>query len=221
MEKGYCVYMHTFPNGKVYIGQTRQAPTERFRAGKGYKNKYVYEAIQEYGWENVKHEILAEGLNKEEADNLETALIAKHRSTEKEYGYNMTTGGSSGYEYTEEARKNISAALTGRTGRPLTDQQRQHLSEIMKARQAVSPMWEHLTPYKYKKGHPPSEKSMQILKEKLSKRVCQYDLNGDMIAEYPSIKDASEAMNMSQNAVGNAVRGYNKTAGGFVWKYAD
>lgn len=49
----YTVYMHRFPNGKVYIGITRVAPEKRWRNGKGYsENRFMQFAINKYGWEN-------------------------------------------------------------------------------------------------------------------------------------------------------------------------
>lgn len=35
----YCVYKHTSPSGKVYIGITNQKPTRRWREGEGYRPK--------------------------------------------------------------------------------------------------------------------------------------------------------------------------------------
>ena len=57
----YTVYMHTVPNGLVYIGITRQTPPERRwgRAGRKYRNNpSFWAAIQQYGWSNIKHEVL-------------------------------------------------------------------------------------------------------------------------------------------------------------------
>lgn len=72
----YCVYMHTVPNGKVYIGITSQEPSRRWRKGEGYKtNKAFYFAIQKYGWENINHEILYSGLSKEEACDKEKEVV--------------------------------------------------------------------------------------------------------------------------------------------------
>lgn len=46
----YSVYVHVFPNGKLYIGATRQEPKKRWRSGGGYRNqKAMYEAILKYG----------------------------------------------------------------------------------------------------------------------------------------------------------------------------
>ena len=45
MENTYCVYIHTAPNGKMYIGQTSQKPEARWNNGRGYciriKGKYA------------------------------------------------------------------------------------------------------------------------------------------------------------------------------------
>ena len=48
----WIIYKHTNNvNGKVYVGQTKQAIKERWRNGKGYKNNlYFYNSIQKYGW---------------------------------------------------------------------------------------------------------------------------------------------------------------------------
>lgn len=43
----FIVYKHTSPSGKVYIGITMQAPSERFKYGNGYKdNEYFWRAIK-------------------------------------------------------------------------------------------------------------------------------------------------------------------------------
>lgn len=94
MEK-YFLYKHTnLINNKVYIGITKQKPNRRWHNGAGYKNnKYFHNAIQKYGWENFKHEILFENLNFEEANKKEIELIKKYDSTNREKGYNIHTGG--------------------------------------------------------------------------------------------------------------------------------
>lgn len=76
----YCVYKHTFPNGKVYIGSTGQKPKDRWRNGKGYEryHRIMYQDIVTYGWDNITHEILADGLTKESAHEIEYAQILIH-----------------------------------------------------------------------------------------------------------------------------------------------
>jgi len=79
-NKNFVVYKHTnIANGKVYIGITSQLPQQRWgKNGSGYKpNTYFWRAIQKYGWDHFTHEILADGLTKEQALAMEKATIAE------------------------------------------------------------------------------------------------------------------------------------------------
>ena len=62
--------MHRFPNGKVYIGITKQTVEERWRNGEGYKTQLVHRAIEKYGWGNIEHIVLASCLSKKDAEQL-------------------------------------------------------------------------------------------------------------------------------------------------------
>lgn len=111
MENTYCVYKHTAPNGKVYIGQTKQNPAYRFQGGKGYREcPYFYCAIKKYGWENIEHEILVTGLSASEASELERATIKEYMANDPRYGYNLTDGGFAESKQTEIAREHHSRA---------------------------------------------------------------------------------------------------------------
>lgn len=94
--KEYTVYIHTFPNGKKYIGITRQNVQKRWGYGTGYNQQVVGKAIKKYGWKNIKHEIVKDNLTQEEACLLEQKLIKKYKSNQKEYGYNLSIGGDTG-----------------------------------------------------------------------------------------------------------------------------
>lgn len=95
MMDNYEVYMHITPNNKKYIGITScDEPEKRWRKGKGYSNnKHFTNAINKYGWDNIKHIILYRNLSKEEAQSKEVELIKKYRSNNVKYGYNNTKGG--------------------------------------------------------------------------------------------------------------------------------
>ena len=114
--KEYCVYKHTTPNGKIYIGQTCREPNMRWSNGYGYRHQMFYNAIQKYGWDNIIHEILFEGLSKEEADQKEIELIAYYDSTNPKKGYNVAFGGvsTSGVKCSEETKQKISEAHRGK-----------------------------------------------------------------------------------------------------------
>lgn len=91
----YTVYIHKNKyNGKVYVGITSKAPAKRWRNGKGYiANKPFYNAILKYGWDSFEHIIVADGLDAEQAQELEKELIAEYMSDSPLYGYNLTAGG--------------------------------------------------------------------------------------------------------------------------------
>lgn len=118
MERKYIVYIHTCPNSKVYIGITNRKPEIRWNNGKGYTyNLHFWHAIQKYGWDNIKHEILFEGLTEDEAKNKEKELIAKYKSNNGKYGYNLTEGGDGtyGYKHTDKTKEKCRQARLGKT----------------------------------------------------------------------------------------------------------
>ena len=53
----------------------------------------------------------------------------------------------------------------------------------------------------------------------LSKAVVQYDIQGNLIAEYPSQHEAERKLGIAQTSICSALNGRLKTAGGFKWKY--
>lgn len=95
-QKSFIVYKHTnLINQKVYIGITKTSPNRRWGSnGINYRhNKHFYSAIQKYGWNNFKHEILFNNLNKEDACKIEKQLIFNFNSNNPKYGYNNSIGG--------------------------------------------------------------------------------------------------------------------------------
>ena len=80
MKPDVCVYRHTAPDGRMYIG-IAQDPRTRWMNGKGYKeNPDFWKCICEVGWNNIKHEILFSGLDSWEARKRETALIEEYNT---------------------------------------------------------------------------------------------------------------------------------------------
>lgn len=131
---GYCVYKHTSPSKKVYVGITSLNPLIRWQNGGGYRsNNYFTKAILKYGWDNFKHEILFENLTKEEAEQKEIELIKLYKSNDKNFGYNIAKGGNSVGKHSEETKMKISASTTGvlnhNYGKKLSDEHRKKLLE--------------------------------------------------------------------------------------------
>lgn len=172
-----------FPNGKKYIGITKQNVEKRWMNGKGYAtNKYMSRAIEKYGWENIDHIILFENLTKEEAEQKEIELIAKYKSNKRKFGYNIENGGNCigtvseetkkkmsnafkgekhpmyGKHHSQETKIKIGLASLGRTpynkGMKMTEEQRKKMSEISKGKH-YSPKTE------FKKGHKMTKEQIQ------------------------------------------------------------
>ena len=111
----YIIYMHVNTlNGKAYIGQTNQDVDGRKRTKDwaGYKGSpALYSAVQKYGAEVFRSEILCRVETRKEANRIEQTLIAAYNTTSPN-GYNLTSGGYSSV-YTEEVRRKISESKIG------------------------------------------------------------------------------------------------------------
>lgn len=174
----WSVYIHTVPNGKVYVGVTGRPPKRRWGGGYNYRaNPTFYADIKKYGWNNIRHEVVYEGIPQEEALIKEKELIIRYGSTDKNKGYNVLVGKSGigshnpfyGKKHSEEFKKWNSERMKGT----------EH----------------HRT------------------------AVVQIDKNGNIIAEFPSIKSASFATNINYKSIVNCCSGVTKKAGGYFWKH--
>jgi hypothetical protein len=56
---------------------------------------------------------------------------------------------------------------------------------------------------------------------KCEKSVLQFDKQGNFIKQWDSIKKASVVVNGFDGSIGNCLKGRVKSAGGYVWKYAN
>ena len=146
--ENYKLYIHKFPNGKVYVGITSQDVEERWRHGEGYKNQLVYRAILKYGWDATSHQVLLSGMTKEEAEEREMEFISAFKSNNPEYGYNVSNGGNCYGTHSEETKRKIAKANTGRVcsdetrekirkankGKKISKEQRKKISQTLKGR---------------------------------------------------------------------------------------
>lgn len=140
-EGKYCVYMHTSPSGKVYIGITSCKPIERWGSdGRGYlgKNKkgkfsqpaMAHAVIKYSDWSKWAHDIIATDLSSTEAKLMEQQLIAKYQSNNNNYGYNISPGGECA-RLSEETKKKISVS---KKGTHASKTARQNMSNAQKER---------------------------------------------------------------------------------------
>lgn len=85
----YTVYMHETPDDKRYIGITSTTPVRRWNGGLGYSsNMRFYDDIVFFGWNNIKHYIIAEVDDKNLAEEISKCYISRFKTYEEEFGYN-------------------------------------------------------------------------------------------------------------------------------------
>lgn len=127
LERNYKLYVHIAPNGKKYYGITKQKPEHRWANGKGYdKNKHFASAIKKYGWDNIEHIVLHEGLDEDEAKELEQYMIQWYDTANRAYGYNITLGGDGG--------KGLCGEKNPMYGKQLSEEHKKKLSEAKKGK---------------------------------------------------------------------------------------
>jgi group I intron endonuclease len=236
----YSVYIHTFPNGKVYIGITARNPIKRWGYnGKAYRYQpLVYSAILKYGWDNIKHEILFTNLTQEEAEQKEIELIAQYDSTNHDYGYNIECGGSTIGKHSKETREKISQALKNHTrseshcknislakkGKPISEELKQKISEAGKGRVLDAKARENIS--KAKRGSLNPNYNKHISEEAIKKQqasvgtqqVMQCDSEGNIIKIWDSIRTASKELGIASKNIYRSCKSKLK-AGGYKWEY--
>lgn len=188
----YMVYIHITPSNKRYVGITCQTLEQRWRNGKGYKeNQPFSNAIKKYGWENISHILVAQGLSYDDAGQMEKDLIQKYKTTDKHYGYNVCNGGEDGWvgvHHTEEAKRKMSESKKGmpssRKGCHLSDETKRKLSESHKGKyRGISVLPKEPNPYKRKRNE-----------IKVISHPRQYDENGKIIFSEEHKNKISQAL---------------------------
>lgn len=219
----YSVYKHTAPNGKSYIGVTCRPLKKRFVSGNGYKrNPAFFADILKYGWNQIKHAVLFECQDKEEAEKKEAEMIAAYNTTDERYGYNLRKGGSS-YGFNDVARRRMKAAHVGKV---LPEDQKNKISAALKGRKTSrgtlgckysaescekisKALKEH---YKHAESHiigAKNPKARGVINLTTGKR-------------YATIAEAQRDCGIkTHTGICNACKGLVKSAGGYKWKYAE
>lgn len=224
----YTVYKHTSPSGKVYIGITGREVSRRWHGGSAYRNNsHFYAAIKRYGWDAFAHDIIATGLTKAAACDMERRLISQYDSTNPAKGYNVSAGGDKttlGYSMSSETRQKISRALTGKL-KGVTHS-REHSAHISAAL----------------KGHQVSEETRDKLRQALGDRLKTESARArqrentpkgtnhhratrvlclDTGEVFSTIGEAAETYQTSRANVSRCCRGLQQTAKGLRWTYEE
>ena len=230
----YSVYVHTFPNGKRYVGVTSWKPELRWGAnGCNYKNPYMINAIKKYGWNNITHKIVAENLSVEEAEQMEIDLIAKYNSADKRYGYNISNGGIICRICSEQTKEKLRKANLGKT---MSQESKKKISEYQKGQIRSKQVRKNMCIAQKKSFHngnnamhSPEARAKAAIKLK-GKKVSYYTIQKANEAKYhpvvyiptgklyKSIKDACIDTGVNRTTIIRQCKGQTKK---IEWRYAD
>ena len=241
----YTVYMHRFPNGKVYIGITSQKPEYRWGNGSHYKGQsLVFNAILKYGWENIEHIILFERLSKNEAERKERELIAVYDSTNIKNGYNIELGGSTIGKHSDATKEKMSAGIKKAYQNPEYKRKKIEMAkksfERPEYKKQLSERTKNLWKQEWYREKMVSVHSSKKLSEETREKISsarkgrfmggeninarpveQYTKEWVFIAVWDSAMSASRATGANNTKICECCKGNRGSAGGFRWKYAD
>lgn len=213
-EKRWILYVHTnLANNKKYVGITSQEPEKRWMNGHGYaRTLYFGRAIEKYGWNNFRHDILLTDMSEEEAKTAEIITIAMLKTNDHNFGYNLTEGGGGthGYKAPMEVRLKYSAAKSGPNhpnyGKHRPEQTAQKISKRLVGNQNA-------------KGVVRSDETKLKMSQAKMKPVMMAKDGLDIMA-FDSAKDAELYMHISRKNISECCLGHRKRAGGYEWKFA-
>lgn len=127
----YCIINKV--NGKRYVGQTSQKLCRRWGTHlcntKHGRGAHLNNAIRMYGRDNFTIAQIAEASNHPATDAAERAFIKIYKTTDPEFGYNLTTGGEAGKKHTSIAIEKMRQAHKGILR---TEEAKQKTSESLK-----------------------------------------------------------------------------------------
>lgn len=189
---GYVYKGTILTNNKIYIGQHKATEFDDKYYGSG---TLWMRAINKYGKENVKIEVLERCNSSEELNLREAYWIKTYNSQDLNIGYNLLGNDTSphaaegqlngmyGKKHSAETRKKLSEAAKRRP--PMTDERRKKcgkpgvkFSEEHKAKISAA-----------LKGRLPSDNTMQAAWEANSKYFKVFDSNHNLMKEFKRQKD--------------------------------
>lgn len=229
----YTIYEHVSPSGKRYIGQTCQPVNRRWRNGNGYvRNKYFYRAIEKYGWNSFEHNVICKCNSLDEANNIEAKLIARYKTNDPAYGYNISGGNDGSERVSERTRKLMSEIRKGKFagqknpnfGRKHTQAERELMSRNLKEyfsthqnpRRGVKAT--QATRLKQSISRKNSVKAQEAIK-RLNNSKAKKVLCVETGIVYCSTHAVERATGFGQGNIAAACRGLYAQAYGFHWEY--
>lgn len=229
-SKKYSIYQITNPTGKIYIGQSCSV-AKRIKSYKYCKpdQKAIHNSIKKYGYDSHKFEVRFSGLTKTEADIFEIEMIEYYKSLR--ISLNIANGGSSNInpykqisvvrftlsgDYIDEFDSITEAAKYVNTSSTcIRDALPREEGQKRKVFTAKGFLW--LTKDEYEKGILPKLKPKA--QPKKGKQVFQFDLDGNFLHTYISIRQASRLTGIDSKIIRSNCNKITKRSKQFIFSY--
>lgn len=215
-RKVWSVYILTSPDGKVYVGTTTKKPKHRWENGHGYRhNKELSSDILKYGWDNFDKKVIGEFDSENTAYEIEKFLIKWMDSTNRDKGYNKSTGGKytfSGVKMSDEQKNKIRKSLSGHK---VTPEQKEKMRVALKRRWSSKEGREKLL--KKMKGRKLSNDTRRKMSLSRKKKVICIET----LKIYDSIKEASDSLGVCASSIGQTCNGKQNTCNKMHFEYLD
>lgn len=206
---GYIYKITNQINNKAYIGQTIETPQDRWKdhiytalSNKGEDNRYYFQkALRKYGIDNFTFEII-EQVDDSLLNEREIYWISYYHTYKYDDnhigGYNLTRGGMGNRQFDTEMLIKVFY---------------EHGENIKETISEIG--CSELTLVK-------ALKTKGLHGRGKDKSIYQLDsITGEILAEYPSIKEAAEYLQVKRGGIDRALGGRQLTAYSYCWCYKD
>lgn len=232
------IYKITSPSGRIYIGQSIDIK-RRFRYYNNLKCKEqpkLYNSFLKYGVEAHKFEIIELCMQKY-LNNMERYYQEKYDTVNN--GLNLLYVKSDHFNgnHSEESKKKISQTLKGRPihentkaalllsnkTRILSAESIERFRKASTGKKFTQESKDKMSKARLGKKHSQETVQKKIDSSPNKKAVLQYDLNGNIIAEYESVRAANRALGKVQSSASiyQMLTKKQDTAYGYKWRYKD
>lgn len=210
----HLVYKATnLDTGEAYIGTTTRSIEERkadhLQKAKKGTGGYFQEAIGTYGPEAFSWEQIDSTDNRNELAEKEKQYIIQYNSKDK--GYNSDSGGGfmkTVYQYNEEGVLITSYNSLKEVETALNYDKRRISNACINATLWKGSYWSYSQDCTFK-----------ISTDIRKRKVFQYNYNGELVAEFVSVAEASSITGLSKSCISRCCRGERQSSGGFIWSY--
>jgi group I intron endonuclease len=195
--------------GKIYIGITNQGSGARYRhhwyEARIGESAPIHKSMAKYGEENFTLEIIDFADTYEELKEKERFWIKELNSMDRKIGYNLTEGGDGtfGRMHSEETKEKIRQKAIGRK---ISEETKKRMSEARKGR-CSDVQRIHL-------------KNIAIQTKAIP--VLQFSKNGEFIARYESVSEASRQTGINSDTIERQLKKPLKNPNDwrikFIWK---